>query len=191
MARWTGAQDDSATRNAIIEATEQLLREDGYAALTSRNIGTRAGVKPPLIHYYFDSLDELYVTVFRRAAEGGLRLIEEALESERPIKAVWDIMSDPAGARFTLEFTALALHRAPIRQEIAAFSDLVRDRITESFRQHFERRNVSAPFPAMVVQMMLVALAGFITEEKAISITKGHAILEDSIESWIATLDGP
>lgn len=198
MAKRSGARVESlsgnassATRDAIIQATEQLLRDEGYAALTSRNIGSRAGIKPPLIHYYFDSLDELYLTVFRQTAEEGLRRIEEALRSPQPVSGVWGIMSDPAGARFTMEFTALALHRAPIRAEMAAFSDRVRERITEGFEQHFARRKTPAPLPSIIVQMMLVALAAFLTQEKAISIDKGHDLLEESVRDWLATLDGP
>lgn len=190
MAKWTGAQDESATRTAIIDATEQLIREEGYAALTSRTIGARAGVKPPLIHYYFDSLDDLYLTVFRRASQDGLRRIEEALKSDRPVRAVWEIMSDPTGARFTMEFNALALHRAPISEEMAAFSSLVRDRITEGFERHFQERRIASPLAPVIVHMMMVAVAAFLTQEKAIGTSKGHAVLEESVESWLATLDG-
>lgn len=190
MAKWTGTQDDSATRNAIIDATEQLIREEGYAALTSRNIGARAGVKSPLIHYYFDSLDDLYLTVFRRASQDGLRRIEEALESEQPLRAVWDIMSDPTGARFTMEFNALALHRPAISQELADFSSLVRDRITAGFERHFERRQVASPLAAIIVHMLMVAVAAFLTQEKAIGTSKGHGALEESVEGWLRMLDG-
>ncbi len=190
MAKWTGAQDESVTRNAIIEATEQLLREEGSAALTSRKIGARAGVKPPLIHYYFESLDELYLTVFRRVSQDGFRRIEEALKSDRPVKAVWEIMSDPNGARFTMEFNALALHRASIGQEMATFSGMVRDRVTEGFERHFQERQIASPLAAVIVHMLMVAVAAFLTQEKAIGASKGHAVLEESVESWLATLDG-
>lgn len=190
MAKWTGVKDESATRNAIIEATDQIIREEGYAALTSRNIGARAGVKAPLIHYYFDSLDDLYLTVFRRASQDGLRRIEEALESAQPVRAVWEIMSDPTGARFTMEFNALALHRPVISQELADFSSLVRDRVTQGLERHFQRRRIEPPLAAIIVHMLMVAVAAFLTQEKAIGTAKGHGALEDSVEGWLRMLDG-
>jgi AcrR family transcriptional regulator len=190
MARWTGAQDESNTRNAIIEATDQLIREEGYAALTSRQIGIRAGVKSPLIHYYFDSLDDLYLTVFQRASENGLRRIDVALNSEDPVRAVWEIMSDPTGARFTMEFNALALHRPAISQALAEFSGLVRDRITEGFERHFKRRRIASPLAPVIVHMLMVAVAAFLTQEKAIGATKGHGALQQAVEQWLRMLDG-
>lgn len=190
MAKKTGVPEDSATRTALIDATEQLLIEEGYAALTSRSIGARAGVKPPLIHYYFDSLDDLYLTVFRRTAEAALRRIDEALLTERPVKAVWDILSDPSGARFTMEFNALALHRPSISRALAEFSSVVRDRITEGFEQHFRSRGVASPLPPMIVHMLMVAVAGFLTQEKAINTSKGHAMLEAAVDAWLAFFDG-
>lgn len=190
MAKRTAPEEDSATRTALIDATEQLLQEEGYAALTSRRIGARAGVKSPLIHYYFESLDDLYLAVFRRTAQEALRRIDEALRSERPARAVWEIMSDPGGARFTMELTALALHRASISHELATFSGMVRDRVAQGFERRFQARGIASPLPAVVAQMLMVAVAAFLTQEKAIGISKEHAKLEAAVETWLEFLDG-
>ena len=42
-----------------MDAAEQLLLEEGYAAVTSRRVGARAGLKPQLVHYYFRTMDDL------------------------------------------------------------------------------------------------------------------------------------
>lgn len=61
-----------ATRHVLIEATAQIMLDEGYAAATSRRVAARAGVKPPLVHYYFPSMDDLFVAVLRDKAEANL-----------------------------------------------------------------------------------------------------------------------
>src|SRR6476659_6415293 len=55
-----------ATREALIEATAQIMVDEGYAAATSRRVAAKAGVKAALVHYYFPSMDDLFVAVQRR-----------------------------------------------------------------------------------------------------------------------------
>lgn len=47
------------------------MLEDGYAAVTSRKIASRAGL-PNAIHYYFEDMDDLFVELFRRGAARSL-----------------------------------------------------------------------------------------------------------------------
>src|SRR4051794_19459132 len=83
--------ESSATRTALVDATEQLLREQGFAAITSRIIAAKAGLKPQLIHYYFNSMDDLYVEVFRRGAEADFERLKLAMTAEHPIRAMWEL----------------------------------------------------------------------------------------------------
>lgn len=47
------------TRTRLLDATAQVLAEDGIAAISARRIGAHADVNPALIYYHFGSLDEL------------------------------------------------------------------------------------------------------------------------------------
>ncbi|PRC44887.1 TetR family transcriptional regulator, partial [Mycobacterium sp. ITM-2017-0098] len=40
---------DAKNRVVLLDAAEQLLIEDGYAAVTSRRVADRAGLKPQLV----------------------------------------------------------------------------------------------------------------------------------------------
>jgi DNA-binding transcriptional regulator YbjK len=40
--------EDSATRTALLDAAQHPLLEEGYAAVTSRRVAARAGLKPQL-----------------------------------------------------------------------------------------------------------------------------------------------
>ncbi len=61
---------DSKTRAELVDAAEQPLVEEGYAAVTSRRVGAKAGLKPQLVHYYFRTMDDLFVEMFRHPSRG-------------------------------------------------------------------------------------------------------------------------
>ncbi len=67
-ARRIGAPD-AKNRVLLLDAAEQLMLEEGYAAVTSRRLASKAGLKPQLVHYYFRTMEELFLEVFRRRAE--------------------------------------------------------------------------------------------------------------------------
>src|SRR5206468_95194 len=56
---------DAKNRGVLLDAAEELMLEDGYAAVTSRRVAERAGLKPQLVHYYFRTMDEMFIEVFR------------------------------------------------------------------------------------------------------------------------------
>ena len=62
---------DSATSNALLDATEMVLREEGYAAATSRRIADAAGLKQQLVYYYFETMEDLLLACFKRRTVGG------------------------------------------------------------------------------------------------------------------------
>ena len=95
-ARRIGAET-SETRGALLDAAEQLMLAEGYAAVTSRRVAAQAGLKPQLVHYYFRTMDDLFLAVFRRRAEQGLERQAEALASDQPLWALWDLSRDPRG----------------------------------------------------------------------------------------------
>src|SRR5580693_6739527 len=64
-----GAPSEAAasTREAILAAAETIMTEEGYAAVTSRRVAEKAGLKSQLVHYYFGTMDELFVAVYERS----------------------------------------------------------------------------------------------------------------------------
>lgn len=53
-----------ATREALLEAAKSVLRERGYAALSTREVATVAGVPLSQIHYHFGSKQGLVLALF-------------------------------------------------------------------------------------------------------------------------------
>ena len=58
--------ETSETRTRLLDVTEQVMLADGYAAVTSRRVAADAGVTPALVHYYFKTIDDLFLAVIRR-----------------------------------------------------------------------------------------------------------------------------
>jgi AcrR family transcriptional regulator len=107
----------------LLDAAEMLMLEDGYAAVTSRRLAARAGLKPQLVHYYFRTMDDLFLALCRRRDNQGLQRQALALASAQPLWALWDLGRDPRGTAMTIEFVALANHRKAIRAELAASAE--------------------------------------------------------------------
>ncbi|MCP5403846.1 MAG: TetR/AcrR family transcriptional regulator [Novosphingobium sp.] len=114
-------KEDSETRQHLLEAAEQLMREEGYAAVTSRKLASFAGLKPQLVHYYFRTMDELFEALFKRVADKHLSALKEVSAQENPLVGMFELSCDSANSVLHLEFLALANHRKNIHDQVTAF----------------------------------------------------------------------
>lgn len=176
---------ESAARAALIEATAQVMLEEGYAAATSRRVANRAGVKPALVHYYFPSMDDLFLAVLREGAEANLARQREALAADEPLRALWRLNSTH-GARLFMEFIALANHRKAIRSEIAAYAERFGDAEQELVTAAMTAHGVDLEeFPPVVMSMIVTSLARIVLLERGLGITRGHAEAEAFIGRYL------
>ena len=67
--------DDGGARQRLIEATVQIMHDEGYAAATSRRVAAQAGVKQALVYYYFPTMDDLFVEALRAGCFGGVEAV--------------------------------------------------------------------------------------------------------------------
>lgn len=125
----------------------------------------KAGVRPALVHYYFSSMDDLFVAVLRAGAERTLQRQRQAVTGDEPLHALWRLNSTQ-GAQLMLEFMALANHRKAIRTEIAAYAERYGEMeaaaLTEAMRAHGVDMQ---EFPPVVMSMILTSLARIMPEE--------------------------
>ena len=176
---------ESAARVALVEATAQIMLDVGYAAATSRRVAAKAGVKSALVHYYFPTMDDLFVEVVRTRAEMNLQRQREALSDDEPLHALWRISSEH-DARLWMEIMALANHRKAIRSEIAAYADRFRDVeesvVTLALRSHGADM---AAFPPVVLSMIVAILPRMVVLEQHLGITRGHAEATAFVEQYL------
>lgn len=84
-------RDPQATRNALLEAAEQVFLEKGYGNTSLSAIAKRAGMTKSLIHHYFSSKENLWTEVknkrFTQYAERQMTMIEEAEPTAELLRA--------------------------------------------------------------------------------------------------------
>jgi AcrR family transcriptional regulator len=187
-ARRVGAET-SATRGVILEATEQLILEDGYGVVSTRKVAARAGLKPSLVHYYFPTTDDLLLAVSRRGADESDRLIEEALASDDPLRALWNFFIDTSRTAMALEFMALANHREALRAHMARHCEAMREREVRIFRKLIGNR-LEGP-DGLAPEALSVVLAGIgraIVMEESLGVTAGHEEAIAFVGQWLDKL---
>jgi AcrR family transcriptional regulator len=189
-ARRIGAPD-AKNRGLLLDAAEELMIDEGYAAVTSRRLASKAGLKPQLVHYYFRTMEELFLEVFRRRAEEGLHVQAQALQSPQPLWALWRFGTDPAFTRISMEFMALANHRKELRAEIAYYAERFRDEQRQAVTSALQRYGVSRQdMPPVVWTVLMTSLSRFLVLEQAVGISGGHAETLELVESHLRRLEG-
>ncbi|BBZ46912.1 TetR family transcriptional regulator [Mycobacterium parmense] len=159
----------------LVDATSQLMVEEGYAAATSRRVAAKAGVKPALVHYYFPTMDELYLAVFRRGAAIYLQRQQKALASDRPLHAFWETLTEPKDTRLLLEFMGLANHRKEIRAEIAAWSERWREQQITALNFIVRQHELDAEeYPAAGLAVIITAIGRTLILEQGLGSSGGH-----------------
>lgn len=187
-ARRVGAET-SATRAVIVEATNQLIRDEGYAAVSTRRVAGRAGLKPSLVHYYFPTTDDLLVEVSRQGAAQSDRMIEEALASDDPLRALWSFFIDTSRVAMALEFMALANHRPAVRDYMAQHSEEMRARQV-TILQHLlgDRLDRLDGFDAAGLSVVLAGIGRAVVMEQGLGVKTGHAEAIRIVEGWLDKL---
>jgi TetR/AcrR family transcriptional regulator, regulator of biofilm formation and stress response len=109
-----------ARRTALLDAVLRVLERDGAGAVTHRSVAREAGVPLAAATYYFESLDDLYVSALRRATEEQVALFGSLQGGD--LRGLADVLHDwvyrdrgAAIAQYELMF--LAMHRDALRED--------------------------------------------------------------------------
>ena len=98
--RLESKRKDKAER--ILAAADELFGQQGYDAVSVRDVARAAGVNKPLVFYYFDSKEELFAQILTRYYDAHRRALEAALSEDgalderltRLVDAYFDFMAD-------------------------------------------------------------------------------------------------
>jgi AcrR family transcriptional regulator len=159
MARTGRRPGVSGTREAILDAARRAFAEQGYQHATIRGVAELAGVDPALVHHYFGTKQQLFVS----AVELPVNPVEQLMAvlgdhpdqvGERIVEAflsIWDHATDRS--------PLLALIRSAVGDERAAA--MLREFITEEVLGQIARRlgSPDARLRATLVGSQLIGLA--------------------------------
>jgi AcrR family transcriptional regulator len=175
--------------NAMLDAADKVLREEGYAALTSRRIADHLGIKQRLVYYYFKTMDDLIVEMFRRASIRELESLRNAAASQRPLTQIWYIGAHAKDSKWITECMALANHVPGLRKEVIAFIEESRRVQVEAITSALKKRKVQLAVPPPALAIIGTSVALSIGREAELGTTSGHAAVMEVIWRYLRELD--
>ena len=116
-------------RIQILEATCTVMSKQGIASTRVGDVAKYLGISTGLVHYHFDTKDELLAAAFRHAAEKELEALRLLVNTDGTPRELLDIVVDnffPASGfsswRLWIEGWAVALQSESFRQTVMELS---------------------------------------------------------------------
>ena len=182
------------TEQRLLDAAERLLVEVGYGAITARKLAEEAGANLGLVHYYFGSMEELFLQVLERfttdlisrqramyAAPGPYidkwRQAMRYLDEDRPYQKIW------------WELQAMAWNHPEYRARVEKVHDAWRDAMRDAVREALSRYDLEDDvFTAEAWVTLIVTVNEGIILERLSGVTRGHKDLLAGIDRWLESL---
>jgi AcrR family transcriptional regulator len=186
------------TEDAFLDAAERLLIAVGYSGITTRSLAEEAGANHGLVHYYFGSMENLFVRVLERFTE---RLVARQREmyartdissADKWKTAMGYLESDLAAGypKIWLELQALGWNRPEIAQRVARVNQEWRDVLTEALDQMMDAYGLDRErFPLAAMVSLVITFNVGIMVERLSGITAGHRELMEMVGRWLESLE--
>jgi AcrR family transcriptional regulator len=191
------AASRAETKEAFLDAAERLLIEIGYAGISTRRLAEEAGANHGLVHYYFGSMEELFVQVLERFTERLIRRQRAMYESDAPFIEKWRtamrFLDDDLAAGYPkiwLELQALAWNRPDLRERVARVNGEWRTVLTDTFADAMKVYGLDRRrFPPEAVVSLVMTFNEGIMLERLTGVSEGHGALLRAIDRWLESLD--
>jgi TetR/AcrR family transcriptional regulator len=177
----------SETRAQLVEAAAELVRNEGWAAVTARRLTEKLGLKRQIVHYYFRTIEDLLIAVIRRDGENLRARIMQGMESDEPLRVIWE-MSRRAPKSAILEFTALAAHRKAVQIEVKRYMEEIRRFQTQALTRHLERRGIKPAVPPAVMLIGIMSISQTLAVEAMLDVSEGHSEMVAFVEEMLRAL---
>jgi TetR/AcrR family transcriptional regulator len=177
----------SETRAQLIEAAAEIVRNEGWAAVTARRLAEQVGLKRQIVHYYFRTIEDLLIAVIRRDGENLRARIMQSMESDEPLRAIWEA-SRRASKTSVLEFMSLATHRKAVQIEVKRYMEEIRRFQTQALVRHLELRGVKPAIPPAAMLISLLSVAQTLAVEAMLEVSEGHSEMVAVVEERLRAL---
>ena len=187
----------SANEEAFLDAAERLLVSSGYAGISVRRLADEAGANHGLVHYYFGSMEELFLRVLERFT---VRLIERQramystdapfIEKWRTAMGYLDEDLEAGYPKVWFELQAMAWNHPDMRERVARVNGEWRAVLTEAFTAAakdygLDRRR----FPVAAMVSLVMTFNEGLMLERISGISAGHKELLGGIDRWLQELE--
>jgi len=181
---------------AILDGAESLLVEVGYAAITTRKLAERAGVNHGLVHYYFGSMEEVFIQVLERyTAE--LTARQRALyASDAPFIDKWRVAmahlidDDEADyQKIWFELQAMSWSRPKMRARVGRILREWQSVLEPAFRAGLRELGVDTRrYPVEAVVSLVATFNEGVILERLMGADSGHAQLLNMIDRMLVRM---
>jgi AcrR family transcriptional regulator len=186
------------TEEAFLDAAERLLIEVGYAGISTRRLAEEAGANHGLVHYYFGSMENLFVRVLERFTERLIARQREmyarsdisGLEKWRTAMGYLEADLTAGYPKIWLELQALGWNHPDIAERVGQVNAQWRAVLTEAFDEMMDEYGLDRerfPLPAMV--SLVMTFNEGIMVERLSGISAGHGDLLRMVERWLESLE--
>jgi len=175
--------ESSEVRARLIEAAMQLVRMEGYAAITTRRLAEMVGLKRHIVHYYFGTIEELFIAAIRQEGEKLREFLTEALESDEPLRLILE--SDYPFTVQVIEFAVMATRHKALQAEMSRSTEEFRRMHTAAVERYLKLKGIKPAVPPVAITMAVIGITRFLAEDKAMGASYGHAELRKLVETWI------
>jgi AcrR family transcriptional regulator len=182
--------ESGGVRDAILDATESIMVEEGYAAVSSRRVAERAGLKSKLVHYYFRTMEDLFVAVYERSEKDFLRRHLEAATSRNPIRALWDLSLQAKRTRLSQELLALGNHKKAVGKITARVIDQIHSINTAFIGKYLDEVGVDrTKYPPVVISYFITGVTRSIVADDTLGLAGGRAEIAAFVERLLDELE--
>lgn len=143
--------------------------DEGYSAVTSRSVAALAGIHAGNLHYYFPTMDDLFIALLDRGADKNMERLAAALSSAQPLQALWKLSSDRRGLALLDELMAAARHRPKVRDRVTALAQRARRMQTAAFETLLPQYGLDpALFPPELLAAAIQGTALLVARQEAL-----------------------
>jgi AcrR family transcriptional regulator len=193
-------RDSSTTPDAhedIMDATYDALLEHGFADLTMQDIADQAEKSKSLLHYHYDTKQQLLVEFLEYLIERGAERARERAD-EPPRERLRDFVAggltdndeeDWAFATAVLELQAQAPHDETYREQLAHNEATLRTHIADIIREGIETGDFRDVDPDSTARLLLAAIDGARTQRVVLDDNSPEVVEDALLEHVVEPLE--
>ena len=185
------------TEEAFLDAAERLLVSVGYSAVSVRRLAEEAGANHGLVHYYFGSMEELFLRVLERFTGRLIERQKAMYAADVPFIQKWrtamrflDEDLEAGYPKVWFELQAMSWNHPEMRERVAKVNAQWRAVLTEAFRNAYDEYGLDgSDVPVSAVVSLVMTFNEGIMFERLMGVSQGHRQLLRVIDTWLQTLE--
>lgn len=186
------ASDDTTTEDELLQATGRALRAHGVGDLTTQKIADEWDKAQSLVHYYYDTKEELVVAYIDRVREG-LEADYESHADDPPLERIRRFftadLGEPADGpdvgTVLLELHAQAPHNDAYRQALDDLEETARRFVEQAVRDGVEAGVFRDVDPAATAVLLLSAHDGAIVRARMLGRTDDADLARAGLDAYL------